>query len=393
MEIILFTGSFEQEASKMDETENKKPGKELQEMLNLVFESPGRKALEEAHKLTTRITETLQRLGVDIDTADGEIGGILDDNAYALEEVAELLEKIEARQKQSTPIAATRHCMGISKLSNNLTKDFVNAGDIELRVSDRKKTEVLTIASLNYEGGNIQITGRQEFTTHDRNIHDAVCTLYAIGNRRIDPAQVYRHINNLDPTYPVNKEELIKVDKSMDKSRFMRLRVDYTAQAKLYGLDVDSAIIDSNLLSADVRIIKKGGYEVKTYIIKDTPTLYKYNALFKQIVSFDRKLLGLNGIDNTEENSNIKMYLLKRIGEMKYNPKSINKIKYKTMFEELKINPNADRKKKIRAKIEIMLQNWKNEKYITGFKEYKIGRTFEGIEIQYKQNKRKNPEN
>lgn len=100
MEIILFTGSFEQEASKMDETENKKRDKILQEAVNLVFESPGRKAVEEAHKLTTRITETLQRLGVDIDTADGEIGGILDDNSYSLEEVAELLEKLEARQKR-----------------------------------------------------------------------------------------------------------------------------------------------------------------------------------------------------------------------------------------------------------------------------------------------------
>ena len=135
----------------MDETEKKERGKELQEAVNLVFESPGRKALE----LTTKIMETLERLGTDIDTASGEVGEILDNNN--LKNAAELLEQYEARQKQSTPIAATRHCMGISKLSNNLTKDFVNAGDIPLIVSSPNKPEILTIASLNYEDENIKI--------------------------------------------------------------------------------------------------------------------------------------------------------------------------------------------------------------------------------------------
>lgn len=371
----------------MDETENKERDKILQDALDLVFKSPGREALE----LTTKIMETLERLGTDLDTASGEVGEILDNNN--LKNAAELLKQYEARQKQSTPIAAPRHYMGISKLSKELTNDFLDTGDVPLIVSSPNKPEILTIASLNYEDESIKITGRQEFTAYDRNIHDAVCTLYAIGNRRIDPAQVYRHLNNLDPTYRINKEELTKIDKSMDKSRFMRLRVNYTEQAKAKGLDVDSAIIDSNLLSADVAIVKKGGHEVKTYIIKSIPPLYKHNADINQMIAFDRRLLGLNGIDNTEENINIKTYLLNRIGRMKGNEKSTNKIKYETMFKDLKMNPNADRKKKIRAKIEIMLQNWKNEKYITGFKEYKIGRTFEGLEIQYKQNKRKNPEN
>lgn len=124
----------------MDETENKKPSKELQEMLNLVFESPGRKALKEAHKLTTRITETLKRLGVDLDIADGEIGGILDDNSYSLEEVAELLEKIEdARNKTGRlqglePYPTSPALHGITRLLNGagLSRDVRYGKDTKI---------------------------------------------------------------------------------------------------------------------------------------------------------------------------------------------------------------------------------------------------------------------
>lgn len=127
MEIVLFTGSFEQEASTMDETKNKKPGKELQDKVNIVdktanlmgspaglniaFETPARKALMEENKIINEILESLQRLGIEIGTTDGEIGEMLE-NKLTLEEVAYLLKQheaqFEARQKRKEPAKSKR---------------------------------------------------------------------------------------------------------------------------------------------------------------------------------------------------------------------------------------------------------------------------------------------
>lgn len=144
METILFTDSFEQEASKMDETENKKPGKELQEALNLVFETPGKKALMEENKIINEILESLQRLGIEIGTTDGEIGEMLE-NKLTLEEVAYLLKQyeaqFEARQKRKElgclqglepyPISPALH--EVARLLNGagLSRDVRHGKDIK----------------------------------------------------------------------------------------------------------------------------------------------------------------------------------------------------------------------------------------------------------------------
>lgn len=115
--------------------------------------------------------------------------------------------------------------------------------------------------------------------------------------------------------------------------------------------------------------------------------------LFKQIIAIDKKLLNIsrNGKNiNTKENTELKIYLLKRIAEMRHNKKLTNKIKYQTIFEYLNIKPDGVKKKRLREKTSHMLQCWKDEGYIIAFKEYKLGKSFEGVELQYKPEDKQN---
>lgn len=418
MEIILFTGSFEQEASTMDETENKKPGKTSQETMDIAFktaatdlmgsptalsvalETPGKKALMEENKIINEILESLQRLGIEIGTTDGKIGEMLE-NKLTLQEVAELLKQheaqFEARQKlkdKIKPVTAQKHYMQISKISDLITKDLINQGETDLIVAKKTKQrdEVIITVDLTYQSDDLSISNK--FTGYDGSVHNALCSVWQAGNKVITAAQVYRNMNGLSTKKQVPAETIKKITNSINKSRFIEAKIDCTEQVKIcQGLEkINKAKISENILNARVITIESGGHEIEAFEIIKAPILYEYNQATGQIISIDTKLLNIPTIDNTEESQVLKMYLIKRIETMK-NPKrnrlGINKIKYETMLEEIGFTfTDAEqlkqKKKRLRLKVKKILEHCKEKNLIIGFSEYKIGRNFEGVEIEYK---------
>jgi hypothetical protein len=274
-----------------------------------------------------------------------------------------------------------------NKLSNEMTKEFVNRGSISLGVMNiDKKNEVRTYNSLTYDDKNISITGRQEFTAYDRAIHNAVCSLYAAGNDIITPSMVYRAVTGMTETEKVSEQSIEAVKKSLDKSRFLRLKVDFTEEAKARGWNVDKTEIDSYLLPAKVVIVEAGGNKLEAYKIFETPELYKYSQRSKQIISIPLGLLDTKeATRNTEEIISIKEYLIRRIEIMKHNKDMSRKIIYDTIFEESGITI-TDKKHKLRIReyITSILSLWQTrDKYIKNFKEYKEGNAFKGIAISF----------
>jgi hypothetical protein len=223
-----------------------------------------------------------------------------------------------------------------NKLSNEITKNFAQKGTISLGViNPNKKGEIVTYNSLTYEGKDISITGRYEFTAYDRAIHNAVCSLYAAGNDIVSPTMIYRAVNGMTETEKVSPQSLEAVKNSLDKSRFMRLKVDYTDEAKVRGWNVDKTVIDSNLLEARGIIVEAGGAKVEAYKILAIPVLYQYSQRSKQIISIPSGLLDTKeATRNTEEIISIKEYLIRRIEIMKHDKDMSNKIIYDTIFDE-----------------------------------------------------------
>ena len=271
-----------------------------------------------------------------------------------------------------------------NKLSNEITKDFVNKGQIELVVmKSRKKGDVTTYNSLTYDDENIKITGRYEFTAYDRAIHNAVCSLYVAGNDIVTPAMVYRTMNGMTETEYVSSQAIEAVKNSLDKSRFLRLRINFTEEAKARNINVDRAEIDNYLLPAKVITVEAGGNRIDAYKIYETPALYKYAQYTKQIISIPLELLDTKeATRNTEEIIPIKEYLIRRIEIMRHDRTMSNKILYDTIFEEAGIGQiNRDKSYDLRKGIKAILNLWKNQNYIKDFQEYKQGNSIKGIKI------------
>ena len=272
-----------------------------------------------------------------------------------------------------------------NKLSNEMTKEFVNKGTIALSVIKLpKKSEVITYNSLTYDDKNISITGRYEFTAYDRAIHNAVCSLFVAGNDIITPAMVYRIMNGMTETEYVSPQATETVKNSLDKSRFLRLKVNFTEEARARNINVDKAEIDSNLLEARVITVEAGGNKVNAYKIHATPALYQYAQYTKQILSVPLRLLDTKeATRSTEDIIPLKEYLIRRIEIMKHDRTMINKILYDTIFEEIGIAITSRvQKERIRNYIKEILNLWKTrDKYINDFKEYKEKNSIKGIEI------------
>ena len=80
-----------------------------------------------------------------------------------------------------------------NKLANSLTKDIIDIGLVELDMG-RKKGDIITRCILSYSGDNVKLTSRQSFTEYDRQVSDAVTSLYEYGDEShiITAATVYR---------------------------------------------------------------------------------------------------------------------------------------------------------------------------------------------------------
>jgi hypothetical protein len=195
---------------------------------------------------------------------------------------------------------------------------------------------------------------------------------------------VYRAINGMTEAEYVKPTAIEAVINSLDKSRFMRLKIDFTEEAKVRGLPVEETEIESYLLTADKIKVKTGGHLMEAYQINRIPILYQYAQRTKQILSIPPKLLDTKeATRNTEEIISIKEYLIRRIEIMKNDKSMSNKIVYDTIFEEVNIIiKRYTERDRYRRYIKDILSLWeKRDNYIQGFKEYTVGKSFKGVEI------------
>ena len=158
-----------------------------------------------------------------------------------------------------------------NKLANEITKDFIDEGKQTLKVSsNRSKKEILTYCTLSYEGDNFQIKGKQNFTPYDREVYNAVTSLFVAGNEIITPATVYRALNGMTETETPSPQQKGSITKSLDKMRFTRLIVDCSEElrdrkASLDGEQITACKIDTYLLNADILTVKAGGKTETAY--------------------------------------------------------------------------------------------------------------------------------
>ena len=302
----------------------------------------------------------------------------------------ELADEVRAALPQLSSIIPQKHVMPNNKLANSLTKDIIDAGAIDLVVSGRGKTEITTRCILTYEGDNVKLSGRQPCTEYDRNVADAVTSLFLYGDPShiITPATVYRAMIHSTGTETPSPQTLGAVTRSLDKGRVVRVQIDCTQEllrrnASLNGEQITGGKVDTYLLPLEKIEVMAGGKKVTAYKIIKTPVLYDYARLTKQVLTVPAKLLDVPNASNTEQRISIKGYLLRRITVMKGKTAQSNRILFEKIWDAAgKPDPSPKEAQRIREYTFTVLDYWKKERYIKGYKAIKEGKAYTAVEIQ-----------
>lgn len=307
------------------------------------------------------------------------------------DEVLNVLPKLQSLIPQ-------KHLIPNNKLANSLTKDIIGAGIIELDVSGKKEPELLTRCILNYEGDNVKLSSRQPFTEYDRNVADAVTSLYEYGDAShiITAAQVYRAMVHATKTETPSAQQIGAVTKSLDKMRFVRVQIDCSQEltrrkVSLNGAQVTSGKIDTYLLALEKIEVTAGGQRVSAYKIMKPPILYEYSSLTGQVLTVPAALLDVRDntgvkVSNTELRIAAKGYLLRRISVMKgkSGARQSHTIKYSSLYEEVCPGQTLRRveQQRLRDYTAIVLENWTWKGFISGYTETLQGNKKIGVEIK-----------
>lgn len=288
----------------------------------------------------------------------------------------QLIEQLDA-------ILPKKYIMTNNKLANEMPKGSIDYGElVELKVNGKK--DVFTQVTLNYDDNNIQIFEKDKrFTAYDRSVHNAICSLFEAGNTNFTPDQVYRCMNGLEDKQFVSPQAIGAITKSLDKSRRILVKIDYTDEARAYKKDTSQFIMEDYVLPAKKITVKAGGKEVSGYKIYGKPVLYEYAQVTKQVITIPSKLLNTKDVINTTpEVTVIREYLIRRIAVMKNDKRQSNKILLQKIYNEIgQTEPNKDKMKSVRNIVNKLLGKFQQEQYIKGYGFYKEGRAFKGIEI------------
>lgn len=306
-------------------------------------------------------------------------------------------DEVKAALPQLASIVPQMHLIPNNKLANSLTKDIIDAGTIALDVG-KKKGDITTLCVLSYEGDNLKLSSRRPITEYDRQVADAVTSLYVYGDEShvITAATVYRAMVHATETETPSPQQIGAVTRSLDKMRFVRVQIDCSAELtkrklSLNGEQITSGKIDTYLLALEKLEVVAGGQKVAAYKVIKTPILYEYSRLTGQVLTEPAALLDIRDktggkVANTERRIAIKGYLMRRISVMKgkLGSQQSNHILYDTVFAEIGDGKELTRRDQqlIREYIGLVLDSWKREKFITDYSELTQGRKKTGVQIK-----------
>lgn len=257
------------------------------------------------------------------------------------------------------------HTMPINRLANELQRDLINAGAVDLVVAGRgKKGEITSYVLATYEQPDgITMTGKP-YTEYDRQVQDAVSSLWEYGDEThiITPDMVFRAMTHRTQTESPSPQQIGAVTKSLEKMRRIHITVDATEEMKKRKLTIDgkqvtSCKFDDYLLSLRAVEVKAGGRTVKAYLMTAEPVLLTYAKLTKQLATVPAELLDIKKVDkgkattvsvaNSDARIAVKGYILRRIAIIKHdktakNPKQSNIIKFDSLFAETGIPQDSN---------------------------------------------------
>lgn len=351
-------------------------------------------AVAELEKLKDRISpEAFNEVKALLDQAAaikdfGERGAKIYIALIALQSMRIALErgaKIDSPVELLKSIKPKTAIINNSKVANQLGI-IAQAGAASVSIDKGAKGKQKVLVEFNTDAATIDGKPLNQISAYDQTVFNAVCTLLEAGNDAFTLDMVYRAMNGLTNSERVNADfgTLDQIRNSIDASARRRITITSTTDGKEY-------IYKSQLLPIKELTVKKAqtGEYITAYRLLDNPALYAYSKAIKQVISVPINLLDTKTIKkNSAKITVVREYLIKRIFTMKSQKANANskKIKYSTLFSETGINEaelSQTERNRERKYIAQLLEDFKQKGFIAGYSEYKAGRSFEGVEIDF----------
>lgn len=290
--------------------------------------------------------------------------------------------------KKETVRYATHRKVLTSYIARDLTR-FANThgdGKAKALINIREKNKI--VVPFSFDSNAVDVSGRR-LTLYDKQVHDAVCTLWGNGIKRFTAEEVYRAMNRISDNKYLGNVDLTRITKSLEAAVLRRVRIDATEQFKARKVnDIKSAIFEDYFLPLrKIEITNRLGRTAIGWEMSSAPALYGYGEALKQIATIPMAQLDTRKrVKNSETVSLMSDTLIERIEWIKGgSKKAADVILYSTLFEECEIDysrldkTQRQRKRKL---VKGILEGFKENGYIKDFHEVMEARTPKGIRIE-----------
>lgn len=311
------------------------------------------------------------------------------DNQVDVDDVIQIsFDDMESQGSKSENVVTFRPREYV-KTGDRISSDIVQGfekGAAEYRVNKKTPTgpePIVTRVSFAYKNVDIfapKDGGDKGFTSLDKEVHDAVVSLYAAGNKVFSPAMVYRTMAGKSDGAFVPQEKLREIIASIHKCMSSIITIDASEEASIYGLE---AIYSQNLIYAKSVTLKTKGWEVSAFMLLDEPVLYKYAKLKRQVFSVPLRVLD-SPPSKTNDIIVLQGYLV-RIVESLRRPGSKQSpvVLYQTLYELLDCQAAPKQKlQRVRDNVKTVLNYWVEIGYIAGFAETSRNRAKYALELE-----------
>lgn len=254
-----------------------------------------------------------------------------------------------------------------------------------------KPLPVQTKIMLSYEGIDFDIKGRIELTPFDREVLDAVATLYQ-NNKYMTSAHIYRVMMGKKEYQYVTPNQQKQVRESMTKCGFSKLDIvleDINEKGSRIGKELKAygikATYSGPLLAFELVTVSRGEKTIDCFKILAEPAIIKYATAMGKISEYPIELLDTS-VNKTPKNIVLQAFLLRNIDEM-YRDRSLRRL---IDIDHLyKIIGAADatpqHKARYRATACKILDDWVKMGYIEGYEIRKAGPYIKGFKIMLKE--------
>lgn len=346
-----------------------------------------------------------------LEKIDSIIYGYISSSPYISSEAGKLEGEVSIRQLTQLPdfiVQVTRPTQYLTttdmiskQLFNNELTSVEDNEVFPVTVSNKKSAQINIYASINYESmlKSGEISKAPELNDFDWWVHDGIITNLLAGNRTMTIDMIYRGMTG-------------KVDGDINVSEYIKNDI-LNSLTKFRGLVTIDNYLETRAKKDRARVIYKEpvlfftwcsvtlyGKTVTAIKVPDStdsdPVLLKW-ARFNgnEIDTRDIKLLNVPGLNNGEESAPLKMRLYRRLIAMRHSydesvlskkPMKMSRvIRYDDIYSVLGIeNPNKDKRKLLKQKIDKCLTYWANNGLFVSYEHIKDKKgLFYAIEINF----------